>query len=125
MGKSLCGVDGMEPTLPRSLWTMNRNANENPENDLFKYHPWRAPGFAPVADVCGMARGDPRPGTDAAVFTATKYAKQGDLGSVVLKAAPSDTVWEAGSTVQVAWGIRANHGGLTRVVSLHVHALTP
>ena len=51
--------------------------------DSFKYHPWRAPGFAPVVDVCGMAGGGPHPGTGAGVFTATPWAKQGDLGSKV------------------------------------------
>jgi hypothetical protein len=31
--------------------------------------------------------------------------------SQVLPKAPSNTVWAAGDTVEVAWGVRANHGG--------------
>ena len=47
--------------------------------DSFRYHPWRAPGFAPVVAVCGMAGGASHPGTGAGVFTTTPWAKQGDL----------------------------------------------
>merc|ERR1711933_658422 len=39
------------------------------------------------------------------------YAKMGDRGSKVLKPLPSGTEWEAGSSVEVSWGIRYNHGG--------------
>ena len=35
----------------------------------------------------------------------------GDLGSKVLQAAPSGTIWTVGTSVSVAWGIRYNHGG--------------
>lgn len=59
-----------------------------------------------------MAGGSPKAVLpDAAVFADTKFAKQGDLGSQVLKPAPSGIRWTAGSTVEVAWGIRYNHGG--------------
>ena len=110
MGKPLCANE-MEPTLPKSMWTMNRHANEDPATDFFKYHPWRAPGFAPVVDVCGMAGGGAHPGGGAGVFTKTRWAEQGDLGSHVLKPQPSGTVWRAGATVEVEWALRANHGG--------------
>ena len=110
MGKPLCAKE-MEPTLPKAMWTMNRHANVDPERDVFKYHPWRAPGFAPVVDVCGMAGGGPHPGGGAGVFTKTQWAQQGDLGSHVLKPQPSGTVWAAGSSVEVGWALRANHGG--------------
>lgn len=101
----------MEPTLPKRLWTVNRDANEDPGADLFRYHPWRAPGFAPVVDVCGVAGGGPTAGPGAGVFTKTQWAQQGDHGSRVLPPLPTSTVWAAGSTVEVSWGLRANHGG--------------
>jgi len=109
-GKPMC-THQMEPTLPKSLWTVNRYKQEDPAKDAYRYHPWRAPGFAPVVDVCGMAGGSPNPGGGAAVFTQSRYAKQGDLGSYVLPKSPSGTVWTAGSAVEVSWGVRANHGG--------------
>ena len=113
-GKPLC-PNQMEPTLSKSFWTMNRHAQEDPAADAFKYHPWRAPGFAPVVDVCGVAGGrapcGPNGCPGAGVFTTTALAKQGDLGSHVLPKSPSGTVWRAGDTVEVSWGIRANHGG--------------
>ena len=58
-----------------------------------------------------MAGGGPHPGGGAGVFTKTQWAEQGDAGSKVLPKSPSNTVWAAGSTVEVAWGLRANHGG--------------
>ena len=68
---------------------------------------------APVFDACGRAGGtDPtQKGPGEAVFATTEFAAFGDLGSEVLKAAPSGTVWTAGATVEVSWGIRYNHGG--------------
>ena len=39
------------------------------------------------------------------------HAKQGDLGSVVLKPRPSGTVWKRGSVVQARWQMTARHGG--------------
>ena len=79
----------------------------------YAQHPWRAPGFAPVVDVCGMSGGSApgAPGSGAAVFATTKFNKQGQLGSQALKKGPSAATWSAGDTVEVSWGIRANHGG--------------
>lgn len=37
--------------------------------------------------------------------------KQGDLGSRVLPKGPPTASWKAGDIVEVAWGIRYNHGG--------------
>jgi hypothetical protein len=65
-------------------------------------------------DPCGQAGGTlPKyagGGADA-VFTNTSIAKMGQLGSRVLPYAPSGTKWVAGSTVEVGWAIRYNHGG--------------
>eukprot|EP00039_Didymoeca_costata_P016271 m.287891 g.287891 ORF g.287891 m.287891 type:complete len:373 (-) comp16368_c0_seq18:199-1317(-) len=112
LGKSLCNST-MEPTLPYYAWTMNRWAKEGTVNDTYRYHPWRAPGSAPVIDACGMAGGrhSSDPGGGDAEFIATPWAKMGDLGSQVLLKGPPSADWTAGSTVEVAWGIRFNHGG--------------
>eukprot|EP00435_Cladocopium_sp_Y103_P004983 s109_g1.t1 len=72
-----------------------------------KYHPWRYPGNAPVKDACGLTAGgreplgqlDPPPG-----FTTGSEGKA--LPKLLEK-----TEWVAGTTVEVAWGIAANHGG--------------
>ena len=44
----------MEPTLPEELRTWNIG-NPSVYGDWTKYHPWRAPGSAPVSDPCGSA----------------------------------------------------------------------
>lgn len=75
-----------------------------------KHNPWRAPGTAPVFDACGMAGGFTSEEPGEAKYTSTSLAKQGMLGSQ-LPPAPSGTVWTAGSEVQTAISIRANHGG--------------
>merc|ERR1712216_382565 len=111
-GKRLCNGT-LEPTLPRWAYTMNLGINQT-EHDVFKYHPWRPPGHAPVDDPCGRAGGTlPKyagGGADA-VFTNTSLAQFGQLGSEVLPYSPSGTVWIAGSSVEVGWAIRYNHGG--------------
>jgi hypothetical protein len=60
-----------------------------------------------------MAGGtDPKhQGPGEAVFAKTKFAKQGDLGRDVLKKGPAAATWYAGAAVEVAWGMRVNHGG--------------
>lgn len=92
---------------------MNRWAVEGSKNDSYRYSPWRAPGTAPVMDACGQAGGTSpwNAGPGVAVFANTTFARFGDLGSRVLPPAPSGTVWRAGSSVEVTWGIRFNHGG--------------
>ena len=79
----------------------------------YHYTPWRSPGHAPVTDACGIAGGTPpaHAGPGVAVFTDIGYAKQGSLGSQALKKGPAMETWKAGSSVEVAWGIRYNHGG--------------
>lgn len=92
---------------------MNRWAVEGSVNDTYRLNPWRAPGRAPVMDACGQAGGTDKShmGPGVAVFADNTFAKGGDLGSKVLPPAPSGTVWTAGSSVEVSWGIRYNHGG--------------
>lgn len=101
-------------TLPREAWTMNVNAVEgSAQEDPYRFNPWRAPGYAPVVDACGMAGGKgphQNIGGDSS-FTTTPLATMGDLGSKKLKPSANKTRWTAGSSVEVAWGIRYNHGG--------------
>merc|ERR1711920_423377 len=73
-------------------------------------NPWRAPGSAPVWDPCGRAGGGPHSTGGEGVYTTTKYAKLGDLGSKLPKM-PTGAVWKAGSIVEAKWSLRANHGG--------------
>eukprot|EP00729_Bicosta_minor_P008933 gene8933-1855_t len=104
----LC-ADGMEPTNnePRTR-TMNKDAVAGSVNDTYRYNPWRAPGFAPVFDACGMAGGTPpgNAGPGEAVFSKTPWAEMGDKGSEVLKPGEVSAEWSAGTEVEVAWGIR-------------------
>mmetsp|Transcript_39930 Transcript_39930/g.71823 ORF Transcript_39930/g.71823 Transcript_39930/m.71823 type:complete len:393 (-) Transcript_39930:125-1303(-) len=102
-----------QATLPREAWTMNVNALAGSEEDSYRFNPWRAPGHAPVVDACGQAGGrfpQCHIGGDS-VFTNTSMASMGDLGSKVLRPSRNKTKWIAGSSVEVAWGIRYNHGG--------------
>mmetsp|Transcript_65346 Transcript_65346/g.108536 ORF Transcript_65346/g.108536 Transcript_65346/m.108536 type:complete len:413 (-) Transcript_65346:395-1633(-) len=102
------------PVLPRPYWTMNTHAIEGAVNDSYRYNPWRAPGTAPVVDPCGQAGGKYKQtpmGGDSVFFT-TNFSKMGDLGSKVLPPTPGPLPkWRLGSDVQVAWGMRFNHGG--------------
>lgn len=113
-----------EPTLPRRLWTMNLQhaANETGADDVFQYHPWRAPGSAPVADACGVAGGTSSEyeGPGNAFFSNVSapgpngtrvVAAMGDRGSAVLAPGAAAATWAAGSSVEVKWGLRFNHGG--------------
>merc|ERR1719436_868184 len=69
-----------------------------------------APGSAPVYDPCGRAGGGPHMTGGEGVYTTTKFAKLGDMGSKLPKLS-SGAVWKAGSVVEAKWSIRANHGG--------------
>lgn len=73
-------------------------------------NPWRYPGSAPVASPCGLNGGAPYEGPEGEGGVAFFGYKQGHKGTEV---APllKQTTWIAGSTVEVAWGITANHGG--------------
>ena len=50
-------------------------------------------------------------GPGVAVFTPNGVAKQGDKGSMSLKPGPPVETWRRGTSQEVAWGIRFNHGG--------------
>jgi hypothetical protein len=50
-----------------------------------------------------MAGGSPIPVFNGGEYTATKYAKQGDLGSVVLQPRPTGIVWKRGGVANVSW----------------------
>eukprot|EP00037_Helgoeca_nana_P011477 m.103111 g.103111 ORF g.103111 m.103111 type:complete len:400 (+) comp20857_c0_seq2:42-1241(+) len=106
-----------QPTLPKRLWTMNRNAVELSVNDVYRFHPWRAPGSAPVTDACGTAGGTIAKfaGPGHAVFSTVDVngttVKFGDKGSVALPKGPPTVSWKSGATVEVKWGMRFNHGG--------------
>ena len=86
----------------------------------------------PVYDACGMAGGSTLHRFNAGEYNTTivslsrtrlsgfltsgcllrvQYAKQGDLGSRVLKPRPSGTVWKRGSVARVRFQQSANHGG--------------
>ena len=136
---SLCDSpkNGGKATLPKEAWTMNRKVAEGSKDDYYQHNPWRSPGAAPTNDACGMAGGTvpAHAGPGDAVYADNIFAKMGDLGSEVLKPAPSGTVCEssvrlcrwlcrwlcrgsdgrpllrtgtAGTDVEVAWGIRFN-----------------
>lgn len=97
--------------LPKKYWTANHNATPGSMDDIWRFHPWRAPGHAPVWDACGMAGGTTKEVFNAGAYNSTKFAKQGDLGSVVLKARPSGTVWKRGEVAKARWQMTAQHGG--------------
>jgi len=100
-----------QPTLLKKYWTANHNAEEGSVADIYKYNPWRAPGTAPVFDACGMAGGNFVEVFNAGAYKTTEFAKQGDLGSEVLKPRPSGTVWQKGAVAKVRWQQTAGHGG--------------
>ena len=97
--------------LDKKYWTANTNATVGSTEDIWRFNPWRAPGHAPVFDACGMAGGNYVEVFNAGAYNATVHAKQGDLGSKVLKPRPSGTVWKRGDTVKARWQMTARHGG--------------
>ena len=58
-----------------------------------------------------MAGGNPVEVFNAGAYNRTVYAKQGDLGSKVLKPRPSGTVWKRGGIGVTRWQMTARHGG--------------
>jgi hypothetical protein len=79
-------------------------------DNMEQRNPWRYPGSAPVENPCGLNGGGyfsgPH-GTGGEAFFGFKQGWKGTEVSPLLKR----TTWIAGSTVEVAWGITANHGG--------------
>jgi len=95
------------------LRTANTQAECGSADDFYFFSPWRAPGSAPVIDACGSAGGrfaGQGIGGAGAQFQNSSLARQGDKGSQ-LPAMPSHVTWKAGSDVEVAWTVMANHGG--------------
>lgn len=79
-------------------------------SDYTKHHPWRYPGSAPVENACGIAGGWYTTGAAGNGGDAPPGVPQGTLATDLAKLL-DETVWIAGSIVDVAWGITANHGG--------------
>lgn len=79
-------------------------------SDYTKHHPWRYPGSAPVENACGIAGGWYTKGAAGNGGDAPPGVPQGALGTDLAKLL-DETVWIAGSVVEVGWGITANHGG--------------
>lgn len=103
----------LNATLPKHAWTMNTAATEGGTTDSYRFNPWRAPGYAPISDPCGQAGGKFKQtpvGGDSA-YTQTEYAAMGDYGSKVLAPSATKAQWKAGTSQEVMWGIRYNHGG--------------
>lgn len=84
----------------------------NKSIDIYKYNPWRAPGWAPILDPCGVNGGYN--------FTNFSHFHLGNGGSpppgsggVRGSTLPPTklTTWKAGGTAEVAWTPLANHGG--------------
>jgi len=97
----------MEPTNNEPEFRTWDPLGQDEYPDQHKYNPWRAPGKAPVADPCGIASGGNNPGGYAAVPQG--YAG-GAKGSVELPEQEA-TLWQAGGTAQVGWGLSAQHSG--------------
>ena len=102
-------VDGTY--LDKKWWTANQNAAPGSYEDIWRFNPWRAPGHAPIFDACGMAGGVQTEMFNAGAYNTTAFAKQGDLGSEVLPARPSGTVWTRGGVAKTRWQMTARHGG--------------
>jgi len=78
--------------------------------NLEKRNPWRYPGSAPVENPCGLNGGgyvSGPTGTGGEAFFGFQQGWKGTEVSPLLK----KTTWIAGSVVEVAWGLTANHGG--------------
>lgn len=96
----------MEPTLPEEFRTWNIG-NPSTYGDWTKYHPWRAPGYAPVSDPCGRAGAN----TEQSGGGETPIgAKQFDRGSLLPKL-DVVTTWQSGQPAEVGWMVGSNHGG--------------
>lgn len=71
-----------------------------------KYNPWRAPGYAPVLDPCGVISGKQNhaPYYHPDIPDNTK-------GSELPELSTPKPQWPQGSEQDVAWNMIANHGG--------------
>lgn len=97
----------MEPTNNDPEFLTFDPHRQSTDPDAHKYNPWRAPGKAPLGDPCGMASGS----LDHGDYDAMPQGyKSGDKGSEVLPEQEA-TLWQAGATATVGWGLSAQHAG--------------
>merc|ERR1719295_808456 len=102
-----------EPTLDESMRSYQNVKYGGVEYDLYKTNPWRSPGAAFIHSGCGVAGGNPygcpvdgpEGNCPGGGFGYGPFAENFDFPNVQV------TEWKAGSTVEAAWGIIANHGG--------------
>ena len=83
-----------------------------PNQDRILYHPWRAPGRAPIDSPCGVAGGNIN-GCEGGKCNFKKggygYGPKAELQDFGYEFVV--TTYKLGSTIEVAFGITANHGG--------------
>lgn len=104
-------ISGSE-TLPTSMRSMEPDV-EGGRYDVWRTHPWRAPGTAPVyGSGCGVAGGHPTL-SYANGGVPPPGISQGLDGAFLPKVGSTmgPAVWRKGSTVEVAWAMSANHAG--------------
>ena len=74
--------------------------------DFTRYHPWRAPGYAPTVDPCGMGGAYFLEKEGGIAPEGSKlFARGSDLPVGVR------TEWVANDVVEVGWMVGTNHGG--------------
>lgn len=97
----------MEPTNNDPEFRTWDRFGQSKNPDQHKYNPWRAPGKAPVNDPCGLASG----GLHANAYSAVPAGyTAGAKASEVLPETEA-TLWQAGATATVGWGLSAQHSG--------------
>ena len=103
-----------------------------PRGGRFEGTPWLAPGSASPFSPCGVEGGNPSgcpPGRQPKPGGGQQLCPGGGFGwgrDALQTAFPNavHTEWRAGSIVEAAWGIKANHGGgASPALSLHVLAV--
>jgi len=101
-------TNNIEIAVNATLPVEARSVTNGGSPDVFDKSPWRAPGYAKVlGSGCGVAGGGPKRYANGGF--APKGIAQGADGTTLVEKDP--TVWQLGSTVEVAWAIAANHGG--------------
>jgi len=99
---------GQKQTLPEEARTIALNISSGSPDDFWARNPWRAPGTATVlGHGCGNAGGGPVPYANGG--NAPPSLKQGQDGLTLPEQPP--VVWRAGTAVDVAYAMTANHGG--------------
>lgn len=101
-------TNNIEITVNETLPVETRSVTNGGSPDVFAKSPWRAPGQAKVfGSGCGAAGGGPKRYANGGF--APTGVEQGSDGKDMPAMEP--TIWQLGSTVEVAWAIAANHGG--------------